>query len=300
MPLADWIAVDWGTSRLRLWALESSGRILGTQASDKGMGQLSAEGFEPALLALAAPYLDPTRRTKILICGMAGARQGWHEAPYRQVPCTPVGDGTVQPEVSDPRLDVHILPGLSQQAPPDVMRGEEVQIAGFLMHHPGFDGTLCLPGTHCKWVRVADGCVQSFQTTMTGELFDLMSRQSILRHDLGEGWDTAAFLAASQAACANPELAFSDLFALRAGALLGKPVSKTPRSVLSGLLIGAELSATCKHWQGQKVVVIGAPDLARRYCDALAQQGAKVTDLDGTELVLDGLKACHLQQEGYP
>ena len=46
----------------------------------------------------------------------------------------------------DPRVDVRILPGLCQNTPADVMRGEETQIAGYLAKDPNFFGTLCLPG----------------------------------------------------------------------------------------------------------------------------------------------------------
>ena len=87
-----------------------------------------------------------------------------------------------------------MIPGLKQPKPADVLRGEEVQVAGFLTCHPGFDGVLCLPGTHSKWTRISAGEVVSFQTYMTGELFALVSRQSVLRHGMeGAGWDDAAF-----------------------------------------------------------------------------------------------------------
>ena len=48
---ATWIAVDWGTSNLRAWAMGEDG-VLATASSDQGMGTLTRDGFEPALLAL--------------------------------------------------------------------------------------------------------------------------------------------------------------------------------------------------------------------------------------------------------
>ena len=45
----EWIAVDWGTSNLRVWAMGPDG-VLAEASSDAGMGTLSREGFEPALL----------------------------------------------------------------------------------------------------------------------------------------------------------------------------------------------------------------------------------------------------------
>lgn len=127
-----------GTSRLRAWALSDEGRILASAESGDGMGGLGRAGFEPALLALAGDLLAPGRASPVLICGMAGSRQGWVEAPYRAVPCAPVArDGQATAPVRDARLGVRILPGLSQSAPPDVMRGEETRIAGVIARDPG-------------------------------------------------------------------------------------------------------------------------------------------------------------------
>jgi len=176
---ADWIAVDWGTSNLRVWAMRASGPVADAR-SDQGMGTLEPEAFEPALLDLIEPWLGAAPMP-VIACGMVGAKQGWAEAPYAAVPCPPVSLATVTPNVQDRRLVVHILPGLSQASPADVMRGEETQIAGYLADVPEFDGILCMPGTHTKWVQVSAGEVVSFRTFMTGEMFALLSTGSVLR-----------------------------------------------------------------------------------------------------------------------
>ena len=139
---ADWIAVDWGTSNLRAWAMGASG-VLDHGESHEGMGTLSRDGFEPALLRVVSPWLQDGRVMPVIACGMVGARQGWIEAVYRAVPCSPVSAAqmTVAP-TSDSRIRVHIAPGLSQDRPADVMRGEETQIAGALALNPGFDCVL--------------------------------------------------------------------------------------------------------------------------------------------------------------
>ena len=292
---ADWIAADWGTSNLRLWALDAAGAVIAQRSSPKGMGGLAPEDFEPALLELAGDLLAPGRATRVVACGMAGARQGWIEAPYRAVPCTPAGPGAVHPPSRDPRLDVAILPGLSQANPPDVMRGEETQIAGFLEQTPGFDGTLCLPGTHSKWVTLAGGKVRGFRTAMTGEIFAFLAGQSVLRHAMAEGWDEAAFLAALDETLARPEALATSLFGIRAQALLAGGDGAAARSRLSGLLIWQELAATRPFWQHRPVTVIGAPKLSAAYVAALTHLGAKATPADGTGLVRAGLAAAHTQ-----
>ena len=91
---ADWIAVDWGTSNMRAWAISASGSILAEAASDQGMSKLTRDGFEPALLSAVGDWI--TGPTTVVACGMVGSRQGWVEAPYAAVPCATLPDGLVQ------------------------------------------------------------------------------------------------------------------------------------------------------------------------------------------------------------
>ncbi len=291
---ASWFAADWGTSNLRLWAIGPEGEVIGRATSDKGMGALTPEGYEPVLLELAAPWLGHGP-SDVLICGMAGARQGWVEAPYASTPCKPSGLAPVTAPSTDPRLRVRILPGVSQQDPPDVMRGEETQIAGFLAGHPAFDGILCLPGTHSKWVHVSAGEIVSFRTFMTGELFSLLSSQSVLRHSLhGEGWDDAAFTEAASEAMSRPERFAASLFSLRAASLLSGLAPATARARLSGTLIGLELAAARPYWLGQRVALIGGPLLTQPYATALKAQGVAPEAHDGENLALAGLTAARI------
>ncbi|MSU88894.1 2-keto-3-deoxy-galactonokinase [Rhodobacteraceae bacterium 2CG4] len=287
---ADWIAVDWGTSNLRAWAMQGD-RPVAAGGSDKGMGALAPEQFEAALLESVSDWLGDGP-TPVVACGMVGARQGWTEAPYRRVPCTPVDGAMVSAPAADPRLDVRIIAGLAQDRPADVMRGEETQIAGFLHRSPGFDGVLCLPGTHTKWVQISAGEVVSFRTFMTGEMFSLLAKQSVLRHTTAaDGWDDEAFAEAVDEAIARPEMMAARLFGLRAGTLLHELPPERARARLSGLLIGAELAATRPYWLGQQVALIGAPGLARAYAEALRPQGVAAAQPDTTDITLAGLIA---------
>lgn len=287
----DWIAVDWGTSNLRAFAMGPGG-VLAQASSDEGMGKLARDQFEGALLWLIEGWLDAGKATPVIACGMVGARQGWVEAPYRAVPCLPVDKGGLMAvTVTDPRITMAIVPGLSQANPADVMRGEETQIAGALALDPGFDGVLCLPGTHSKWAQVSAGEVVSFQTMMTGEMFALLSGQSVLRHGMvgATGWDEAAFDAGVSDALSRPERLAAMLFRLRAEGLLNGLSGDAAKARLSGLLIGAELAAARPYWLGQKVSLIGADKLSAAYARALAAQGVTARLLSGDECVLAGL-----------
>jgi len=293
LPLAhppEWIAVDWGTTHLRATAMGSAGPLAHASSTD-GMGSLAPDQFEPALLALIDPWLAANYTTPVIACGMVGSRQGWTEAKYRTVPCAPVAPDTLtHAQTNDPRLSVHIAPGLRQNTPADVMRGEETQIAGALALMPGFDGVMCLPGTHSKWVHISAGEVVSFQTFMTGELFALLSTQSVLRHSIAaDGFDAAAFDAGTSDALSRPERIAARLFTLRAEGLLTDASPIAARSRLSGLLIGIELAAAKPYWLGQPVTLIGAETLCDHYARALQVQGLTPVTLSAADCTLAGL-----------
>ena len=286
-----WIAVDWGTSNLRAWAMEGASPLAET-TSDKGMGVLSRDQFEGALLDLVAPWLGEGAM-QVIACGMVGSRQGWAEASYAPVPTVPLSPNLTQPEVADARLSVHIVPGVKQAAPPDVMRGEETQIAGYLAGDPGFDGILCLPGTHTKWAHVSAGEIVSFRTFMTGEMFALLSKSSVLRHSIKDGWSEEAFGAAVSDALSKPEAISARLFEIRADDLLNAPEPGILRARLSGLLLGLELAAARPYWLGQRVVLIGDATLSDHYRAALAAQGVMAETADAETCTLAGLHAAY-------
>lgn len=287
----DWIGVDWGTTRLRAWAMRRN-QVVAEAKSDKGMNSIEKSVFEEALLELVDPWLG-AGLTPVIACGMVGARQGWAEAPYRAVPCSPLAGSGVHVATKDPRIAVTLLPGLKQNSPADVMRGEETQTAGFLFENPGFDGVLCLPGTHTKWAEISAGEVVSFRSFMTGEMFDLLSNASVLRHSIGAGWDDIAFADAVSETLSRPESLAAKLFAIRAETLLHELGEATAAARLSGLLIGAELAATRPYWLGREIAVIGAENLSAHYIAALKLQGISAHYAEADAMTRAGLYSVH-------
>ncbi|SFJ34087.1 2-dehydro-3-deoxygalactonokinase [Jannaschia pohangensis] len=292
--MTRWIAADWGTTALRITLMEGD-RPLDTRASGDGMNSLTRDMFEASFLSLAGDWIDDKSHgpTQVFACGMVGARQGWAEAAYRTTPCTPLDGGLTRVVTADPRLDVRIVPGVRQLTPhPDVMRGEETQIAGILRALPDFDGVACLPGTHTKWVHLSAGEIVSFRTAMTGELFATICSQTVLRHSLvGDAWQEETFLAAVSDALSRPEVLTARMFELRAADLLHGQEAAVARSTLSGLLIGAELAATKPWWLGRDVVITGSPKTTRAYDVALKSQGLAPRILPADAMTQAGLIA---------
>ncbi len=288
---AEWIAVDWGTSNLRVWAM-SGGTPVAEAQSDRGMGGLNRDEFEPVLLDMVAPWLHDGPKVAVA-CGMVGSRQGWVEASYVATPTVPSLVNLTRAPLSDARLSVHIIPGVKQMSPPDVMRGEETQIAGFLAALPNFDGVLCMPGTHTKWAQISAGEIVSFRTFMSGEMFALLSKSSVLRHSVSDGWNAGAFDKAVSDALSRPESIAARLFEIRANDLLHTPSEGEARAQLSGYLVGLELAAARPYWLGQRVATIGAARLSEHYTTALASQGVSVDNADATACTLAGLHAAY-------
>lgn len=282
----DWIALDWGTTNLRGWAMSAGDTVLAEAQSDRGMGTLEPDEFAGALAELTEGWAP----APAVACGMVGARQGWIEADYQSVPCKPLPDTFTRAPCSGPA--VHIIPGVSQTMPADVMRGEETQIAGFIALNPNWDGVLCLPGTHTKWVQISAGEIVSFQTCMTGDLFAAISGHTVLRHSVAsDDFDSDAFGDALSETLSRPEAFASKLFNLRAEGLLNGMQNSTAKARLSGLLIGAELAATRPYWLGQQIGIIGDGPVTEAYVKALAAQGAPATLADGPRVTLAGLTA---------
>ena len=288
--MPTWISADWGTSNLRLWAIGDGGAVLDMRTSDKGMGQLAPDEFEAVLVDAAADWLETA--DTVVACGMVGSRQGWVEAQYQTAPCAVCPNQMVTAPVQRDGLTVHVIPGIRQTDPADVMRGEETQIAGFLSLNEDWDGVICLPGTHTKWVHVSAGEVVSFQTCMTGEMFALLAEQSVLRHSIADsGWDEGTFLEALSQTMSRPERLAGQLFSLRAAQLVHNTDAQSLRTRLSGLLIGAELASTKPYWLGQNIALIGAKAVSQPYLAGLAAQGVDVVCADATDMTLAGIKA---------
>jgi 2-dehydro-3-deoxygalactonokinase len=291
------IVADWGTSNLRIWGMDHQGNIVHTANSDKGMSSLEPSEFEPYLISQIKNWLprEENARCHVVICGMAGAKSGWKEAPYLKVPCPPIDkEKTIQVETKDKRISVSILPGIMQKSPPDVMRGEETQIAGYLSKKPDFDGIICLPGTHTKWVHISVGEIVSFRTFMTGEIYQTLSECSILKNSVkSNDFDLTTFLEAFEDTYSNPALLSSKLFGLRAADLLENISTKFLKSKLSGYLVGSELAGAKSYWLGQNIVMIGNDELCILYKKALKNLGLNVTIENTQDVTLSGLKqAC--------
>lgn len=297
---ADWVATDWGTSNLRAWGIGADGEVLFFHASDQGMGKLTQSAYPAVITTLLANEFAPSGPpVDVLICGMAGARQGWMEAPYLDAPAELGGlaFGAVSPAIPGSRLAAKILPGVCQKltGAEDVMRGEETQLLGLSAMLPGFSGLVIMPGTHSKWVTLAGRRIERFSTSMTGELFEVLRAHSVLRHSVvgeADGTDRdAGFDAGLASGLEAPQRLTANLFKIRAGSLLSGRTPGWCSGFLSGILIGAEIGGQ-RDWIGDgEIPLVGSAALCELYARGFAIIGIKTRIVDATDATLAGLKA---------
>jgi 2-dehydro-3-deoxygalactonokinase len=288
------IALDWGTSALRAYLFGAAGQVLDSRRSAHGVMNLPeapapAAGFERALEQVCGDWLQAFPQAPVLACGMVGSAQGWREAAYQRLPIRVdalAGALTVVPRERGQPL--HIVPGLIQHGDlPNVMRGEETQIAGALQRlaaegvwqaQPLIVG---LPGTHSKWARLESGAITAFQTFMTGEVFAALRQHTILARTMASGPgavpDDRAFMQGAGVAGSPDGRAgvLSNIFSCRTLGLTGRLDAAAQFDYLSGLLIGHEVSAVSRTLveSGMPIVLCGEPDLCRRYAAVLAAYG---------------------------
>jgi 2-dehydro-3-deoxygalactonokinase len=224
--------------------------------------------------------------------GMVGSNRGWIEAPY--VPC-PASAGELAAHViwAEPERTA-IVPGLSflDDRRADVMRGEEVQMFGALA--AGLmpeDGLVCHPGTHNKWVTMEGGRVTRFRTVMTGEMFSLLSKHSILSDLLRKDAEPGAAFEAGVLHGLSDEDLTAELFSVRARVLLGQAAREDAASYTSGLLIGTDLRTGLREAAEGEIVVMGRPELTALYAAALKAAGWASVQVDGEAAFLAGAKA---------
>ena len=288
MRWADgFIAVDWGTTNRRAYLIDASGKCIDEMEDGCGIMSIDTGGFPAADEQIRSRLGDKP----LLMAGMIGSNKGWIEAPY--VPC-PAGIADLAERliwVEEGRAA--IVSGLSYltDEAADVMRGEEVQIVGAIA--AGLvpqNCVICHPGTHNKWVEVAEGRIISFRTVMTGEMFNLLKEHSILADLLSHDATTGeAFHEGVRRGLSHDGLT-AELFSVRARVLLGAGKREDAASYTSGLLIGADLRVGLRTAPEAEVIVMGRPELTQLFAAALTEAGQEAREVDGEEAFVTGIR----------
>jgi len=299
------LSCDWGSTafRLRLVAPAEAGtaEISAEVQSGKGATVIAmsvpraagAQAREWAFAAHLDEMIDALQEKSdislaglpVVISGMATSAHGWRELPYAEAPFATNGSDMVFAQEQLPAADgdertLYFVSGLRTDR--DVMRGEEMEIAGLFStaswREFRNDCLLVLPGTHAKHVLVRDGKVVDYRTHMTGELFGVLCKHSVLRLTTAKPGDDAeprhlkAFRAGVRRV--RDEGLSSSLFLVRTNGLFDRYPPDENASFLSGLLIGNELADLVTHYTTGRIILCAGVGFQPSYAAALEELGA--------------------------
>lgn len=301
------IGLDWGSTNVRAYAFDARGEIVECAHSSAGALTLNgAQQFDDALTALVGSWARQSPTAALIACGMVGAKSGWRDAGYVATGAAlAMGDDSeiaalaaqvVRVETSLGRT-LNIIPGLKTHEP-DVMRGEETQLLGSGVA----DGVVVIPGTHCKWVQMKGGRVESFATFYTGEMNALIREHSsvgALIKTAPDHDDSNAFEMGLHYARAGAASWLHDLFVLRAAVVTGERSEAFVSTALAGWLLGCEISAALAMYPETRGVVLVASDaLVPWYERATRAFGVACEVLNAGQVTTRGLWriAQHLQR----
>ena len=281
---------DWGTSRLRLW-WDRDG-VITPWREGPGIGAIDRPAAQ-VLREILAELQANQRPQSIALCGMAGARGGLHEAGYVDCPADRAAWVRQAVRIDFDGIPLVIAAGVATPVGghrADVMRGEETQVFGAIARDSGLkEGrhTLLLPGTHSKWVEIEDGAITGFTTYLTGELFALLGRSTLLSAGVAGRDENAGFAAGLEQARGG---VLGNLFQARALQLREGASGAWASGFLSGLLIGGEIAEVAALGAlPARVPLVGNAKLAKRYAIALASHGTTTQILDAEAVTLAGL-----------
>jgi 2-dehydro-3-deoxygalactonokinase len=255
----NFLSCDWGTTHFRLRWL--GGPATAEVCTEDGAAKLAAAGGDRAAafratLARGLAQLGAPVELPVVISGMASSTLGWRELPYARLPFALDGRDAVWAWLEERVL---LISGFRGAA--DMVRGEETQALGLaatLGDALPARAQFILPGTHSKHLTVVAGEITGVTTYLTGELFDLLTRHSVLRHstDPTAPLERTAFLEGVGEAQRRPLSAA--LFRVRTRQVLDQQAAPANAAFLSGLLIGAELATVAATTEPVIVAASGA------------------------------------------
>ena len=288
------IGLDWGTSSLRAFLIGNGGQILAERNGPDGIMAVGSDSTDPRrdfsriAQSTIGDWLTDFGQLPVLASGMIGSTQGIAEAGYLDLP-TDLGDlGKHLTTVELDTFDLRIVPGLQKAASeteaPDVIRGEETQLLGLLTPELTEHRLVVLPGTHTKWVISEGTRIIDFSTSMSGEIFGLLSTSSILARlaEPTEDFRLEAFDWGASIGADDPAALTSSLFSARTWALDGRLLADEVNDYLSGMLIGSEVASQIapNTESSAPVIICGSTSLTQRYSRALNRLGRETVVAD--------------------
>ncbi|QMU28268.1 2-dehydro-3-deoxygalactonokinase [Adhaeribacter radiodurans] len=281
------LCCDWGTSSLRLSLVNTQKlQVIDEVSGQEGIAstynawkegtekKIAQKEFFQQILQQQINVLATKRGIDlngipVVLSGMASSSIGLEELAYAEVPFAIDGSKAAvrlfekQPEFPHETV---LISGVRNHR--DVMRGEETQLIGLvnLMDLPDSrekEIVFVFPGTHSKHIQVREGAIVDFQTYMTGEIFNVVAQNSILKNSIEsplheelteEDWQgfSKGIQESAQATILHT------LFSARTNQLFNRLTKTQNFYYLSGLLIGTELRSLQQRIKSQIILSSGS------------------------------------------
>ena len=264
------ISCDWGTTNFRLTLVKGESlEIIKEHVTNKGVKVLydaflkqdkdnQTDFFANYLLSQIKVFPKEYQNCLIVSAGMVTSNIGLHNMDYAEIPFDSEGEKFVTKKIQlHNGLEVLLISGVKNSQ--GMMRGEETQAIGLEAYlKPHKEAVLILPGTHSKHITYSNGRFTALKNYMTGELFEIISQNSILSNSLvkpdNDEIIEASFLKGFKHG--GEGKLTEQLFSIRANDLFKKASKEENFFFLSGLLLGDELSYLKNE---SKYVFLGCP-----------------------------------------
>jgi 2-dehydro-3-deoxygalactonokinase len=278
------IAVEWGTTRIRARLLTANGEIIDALVEDVRLVDLDHPARVARLRAWRARWPDAS--DTIWLAGMIGSPMGLETVPQLSCPATPAEIARHARRTRIDTVSVAILPGLSctsRFGDWDVLRGEEAAAAGLIQ--PGRTGNallLSVPGMHGKWIELSPTRIERFHTSMTVELYRVLAERSVLAPLMkAPARDDDAFRNGLSRAADGGGLGRL-LFSARTAVLARRFNEQEAASYLWGIVIGSDVRENLPTTASidRECFVTGADEVAPLFCAALNHMGMKAELVD--------------------
>ncbi len=289
--MEKFLSCDWGTTAFRLRLIEGESlSIIAEQSTKQGISNThelwkqSAKSEDERLAfylniiqehiaAIEQKLSTSLNDVPLLVSGMASSTVGMVDVPYKEIPFLIDGsDLKVHTIEANNHFKHKILIVSGVRTDDDVMRGEETKLVGCTSDDSSENHIYIFPGTHPKHVEVKDGKAIAFKTFITGELFDLLSKKSILAVSVEEGKDLQQANNLQYFGKGVNDSKGSNLlhncFLVRTNQVFNKLNKQENYFYLSGLLIGTQLR-DLQNTASAGLTVVGNDTLTPYYLAAL-------------------------------
>ena len=295
------ICGNWGNTNLRAFAIDHSGAVASEYRTGPGVLGLSADEQANIWFELTNDWTAAAPDARHLLCGAAGSNIGWLQTGYTSCPTrlSSIGEAVQWRRLRG--VEIGIVPGLAATTAfgePDRLRGEEMELLGWLSASGPETAIVCLPGTHSKWVKIENGEIKNFLTGFAGELFGLLGSKSILVGQTPQIESETAFEAGLDLGATSQTDLMHKLFSVRSRQIAGELRPEHARAFLSGLITGADISGALNHFQLDRghVTIIASKELGDAYRVGLGRCGVATDIVDSLESSVLGFSV--LQSQG--